>query len=172
MRPRLAQVCEFELHPVAAMSQQEVGGPEIAMHDAGRVECQQGASRLQGQGQHLRQRQRRTPRQHGIQTLAGKRLQNQGRVRPFLDQGQRVEDFGAIDGLEQCIFAPQALDGVLLCGKLEQDIPPGGQLPGKVQRTTGGDGDLLEYLIVAHLHPTALSQELPTSGGNLFLGPL
>ncbi len=145
-----AQVCQFHLDTI--MCQQEVGGAQIVMHDAGGMERPQGAGKLASNGKRYRQGETLLARQYGVQALAGEGFQDQGQACAVFLQGKRMEDLGHIKGLQQGILVPQAVTGALACGELEEDGGVIMHMTGEVECAAGCRADLLNDLIVACIH--------------------
>ncbi len=141
------------------------------MHDAGGVERRQGASQLAGDGERLRQGEALLARQRSVQILAGEGFQDQGQARTVLEQGNRLEDLGSIEGLQQGIFVPQAIGSAVTYGEFEKDDGAVLNMPSEVEHATGCDTYLLNDLIVAHIYRTSMPEDCADCGDCSLLLP-
>ena len=89
------------------------------MRAASRVKCRQRAGQMDCHGERLRQGKAWLARQHRVQALAGERFQEQGHARTVFNQGDRLEDLGSKEGLQQHVFVSQAVSSTVSRRKLD-----------------------------------------------------
>ena len=152
-----AQVGQFHLNAIVRKCEQDVGGLDVVMHDAGCMERCQGASQSESNGEHQRQGKAWLACQYSGQALASERFQDHDRLCAVFVQGDRFEDFRAIEGLQQRIFVPQAINDAIGCVELEENDGAVANMSGKVKRTASSLANLLNDLIVAYMHRTSPS---------------
>ena len=97
-------------HPEASLLgvNEQVCGTLIVMNDLRLVETRKRVGELPRETERARQRQREGRGQRGLQPLASVVLENDGRTRAVGDEGERAQDAGEMQRVEQLVLSAEA----------------------------------------------------------------